>query len=56
MLDRAISILVLHPRSSKTSPAQLTLVAQGLPFRAERKHSSFQRDYGSSGAERKINN
>lgn len=54
MLDRAISILVLHPRSSKTSPA-LTLVAKALPFREERKHSSFHRDYGSSGAERKIN-
>lgn len=59
MLGRVISILMLGPRSSKTSSlAWLTLVAKALSSRSERKLPSFQRHHWSwktSGSERKIN-
>lgn len=57
MLGRVISILMLGPRSSKTSSlAWLTLVAKALSSRSERKLPSFQRhdwSWKSSGSERK---
>lgn len=51
MLGRAIA-MVLGPRSSKPSPAQLTLVAKALPSMAERKLDPLAR--GTMGLERPL--